>query len=188
MDSLVSIFVAISVIVAALLLLFVKLVQIVSLMDEQNQMLKKILNGIHGHEESEEKTKPGWNRQKNIIHQIYPEKTQEESSFPSDNFNKNAKVRYLSEEYIAPQLKSQSTFVDHSLMDGQCECIQLEFADGVKGRIYHHLLENHFFFQRNSRLNASYYRYDNFYHCVNAFHSYETTGRIQRTGYTGIFS
>jgi len=184
MNPLVILIIVIVIIIILLLFLFYKLNQIVSLMEEQNEMIRKKQHGGNLHESIGAKNTEKEHTEV-LVKNITSEKYQKN---PAPNNTPYEKSNSWSEDYVAPQLKYQNTSSDDSILDGNCEMIHLEFVDGTQGNIYHNQIKNEFFFQRNSKLNVTYYNYENFTNCVTAFHSYMTTGRILRVGYLGIFS
>jgi len=184
MDPLVILIIALVIVILLLLLLFFKLSQIASLMEEQNEMVRKKQRGGNSRDGIGTRNMEK-DRAEILVKNITSERYQRD---PYPNHTASERSNSWSEDYVAPQLKYQNVSSDDSILNGNCEVIHLEFVDGIKGHIYHDQVKNEFFFQRNSKLNVTYYNYDNFSNCVTAFHSYMTTGRILRVGYLGIFS
>ena len=188
MDPLIILIVALVVIFLLLLFFVLKLSQIVSLMEEQNEFLRKKQRGTNIHDSNIGVRDMEKDQTEVLVKNITSERYQR-NPFPNNTNPNNTiseKSKNWSEDYVAPPLKCQNTSLDDSILDGNCEVIHLEFMDGIKGEIYHDQIKNEFFFQRNSKLNVTYYNYYNFSNCVTAFHSYITTGRILRVGYLGI--
>jgi hypothetical protein len=90
--------------------------------------------------------------------------------------------------HTAPNIVSQNKTNESSLLKGSFENIHLEFADGIKGSIFHNPAKNEYYFKDKSQWNAILHYYDNFENCVNAFHYFETTKQILKVGFAGSFS
>lgn len=90
--------------------------------------------------------------------------------------------------HTAPKIISKYKTNESSLLKGSYENIHLEFADGIKGSIYHNQSKNEYYFKDKSQWNAIIHYYDNFENCVNAFHYFETTKQILKVGFAGSSS
>lgn len=104
----------------------------------------------------------------------------------SNNMSEKPTVETIT--YKAPKIVKQSTSNENSLMKGSYENIHLEFADGVKGSIFHNQTKKEYYFIGKSRWSKMSYYYDNFENCANAFHHFETTKQILEIGFVGLFS
>lgn len=133
----------------------------IALMQEQNNLLRKLISGNVSLERGEVDT---------IIEKPIEKPTAETIT------------------HTAPKIVSQNKTNESSIMKGSYENIHLEFADGIKGSIFHNQAKNEYYFKDKSQWNAILHYYDNFENCVNAFHYFETTKHILKVGFAGSFS
>lgn len=133
----------------------------IALMQEQNNLLRKLVSGNASLESVEDNkiiTKPTEKQIDEII------------------------------THTAPKIVSQNKTVESSLLKGSYENIQLEFADGIKGSIFHKQTKNEYYFKDKSQFPTILHYYDNFENCVNAFHYFQTTGLKLKVGFTKSLS
>ena len=133
----------------------------VALMQEQNNLLRKLISGSVSPERVEADT---------IIEKPIEKPTSETIT------------------HTAPKIVSQNKTNESSLLKGSYENIHLEFADGIKGSIFHNQAKNEYYFKDKSQWSTILHYYDNFENCVNAFHYFETTKQILKVGFAGSFS
>jgi hypothetical protein len=85
--------------------------------------------------------------------------------------------------YSAPKIKSETKTNAISLFSNY-EKIDIEFIDGINGKIYHKPSKKEFYFKQKG---FSHY-YDNYSNCVNALHYFLTKDILLKTGFNGTYS
>jgi len=157
----VIIFIALFLLLREVNMWYWKINERITLMQEQNNLLRKMISGNVSQERVEADT---------LIEQ------------PIENPIEGTNT------HSAPKIVSQNKTIESSLMKGSYENIYLEFADGIKGSIFHNPAKNEYYFKDKSQWNAILHYYNNFENCVNAFHYFETTKKILKVGFAGSFS
>ena len=145
------IFIAIFLLLREVNMWYWKINERIALMQEQNNLLRKLISGSVSPERVESDT---------IIEKPIEKPTAENIT------------------HSAPKIVSQNKTNESSLLKGSYENIHLEFADGIKGSVFHNPAKNEYYFKDKSQWNAILHYYDNFENCVNAFHYFETTKQI----------
>ncbi|MDY0318283.1 MAG: hypothetical protein RBQ64_06930 [Candidatus Izemoplasmatales bacterium] len=155
------IFIAIFLLLREVNMWYWKINERIALMQEQNNLLRKLISGSVSQERVESDT---------IIEKPIEKPTAETIT------------------HTAPKIVSQNKTNESSSLKGSFENIHLEFSDGIKGSIFHNPAKNEYYFKDKSQWNAILHYYDNFENCVNAFHYFETTKQILKVGFAGSFS
>jgi hypothetical protein len=144
----------------------------ITLMKEQNELLKKIFSANY--------------KQLNID----DETSKDLSISGKTNYTAPDKENdiSISEKYTAPEIISQQKSEQSSILKGKHEKIEIEFADGVNGIIYYKKSNNEYFMKIKREWTVYLYTYDSFTNCVNALHCFNTKGEILEEGFIGAFS
>jgi len=145
-----------------------KINEMITLMREQNELLKKIIlkNIIKGKENAD--TSP----QLNDI----------DSETPIDRLDKNT----IDDDSV-PNIISKQTRHQHSVFSGAYEEYILEYEDGTQGSIFEKTEKNEFYFKNTSGFGATLYYYDSYANTSSALYTFLKKGIIQKKGHRGTF-